>query len=152
MVWTDDVCIDSFEYPNQRNSIPTSGLDYSGAVTACAEQGKRLCTEAEWEASCAGPSGTRRWPYGDTFRESACALRQDLRNGATVSPSGKMHHCVTPEGIFDLSGNLWEWVATEDGSGALRGGGGDFSEGMGQCSARAENRAGTLGGVRCCLD
>ena len=48
-------------------------------------------------------------------------------------PSGRYPNCHTPEGVFDMTGNLWEWTS----SGHLRGGNWNFSEGLGQCQSVA---------------
>ena len=39
---------------------------------------------------------------------------------ATLLPTGLKSGCVTPEGVYDLVGNLHEWTARS--SGAFRGG------------------------------
>ena len=62
-------------------------------------------------------------------------------------------NCKTPEGVFDLSGNLWEWTTSEYSDGVLRGGGWNLSAGLGQCrskaAAQSSYHAGEVG-VRCC--
>ena len=38
----------------------------------CAERGKRLCGEEEWERACQGPQGFA-FPYGNAHEEARCA-------------------------------------------------------------------------------
>lgn len=150
------VCIDRWEHPGVPGAAPLSSLGWQAAQAACATAGKRTCAEAEWVAACEGPEG-RRWPTGDAFPAAACHVGlgpagDTPREPRAVDPSGT---CATPEGVHDLAGNVWEWVAGPDGRGVLRGGGWDLSAGFGQCRVRAtppEGMATKELGVRCCVD
>lgn len=158
MAAQDGFCIDQHEHPN-RFFHPVSGnLDFAGAVEACTGVGKHVCTEAEWTAACAGPEG-RRWPYGDVYQRGACQDSSDskLDEGGGAAKAGERTGCHTPDGVRDLSGNLWEWVAhvRPDGStrGSIRGGGWNISAGLGQCRAVFEPDASYRSaevGTRCC--
>jgi formylglycine-generating enzyme required for sulfatase activity len=70
-------------------------------------------------------------------------------------PSGSKSKCVTPENVYDLSGNLWEWTTGNETNGTLRGGGWNLGVGLGQCRAQAVGQirytSGELG-TRCCAD
>jgi formylglycine-generating enzyme required for sulfatase activity len=120
-------------------------------------RGLRLCTGAEWTLACAGTTD-RRWPYGDVFDPEACHDGAEVRTqGGEVLRSGEKKGCRTPEGVHDLSGNLWEWTQERgaDGNpvGVLRGGGWNLSAGLGQCRARATPARGYRSpevGARCC--
>jgi len=124
------------------------GVDAAGAAARCATAGARLCAEAEWAAACGGPTG-RLWATGDGHPGPACNL-----DGAGPWSAGA-GACVSPEGVRDLSGDLWEWVEGPAGP-VLRGGGWLPSAGLGRCAARATAPAGARGlaewGVRCCAD
>ena len=48
--------IDVFPYPNEEGAIPLTNLSEPEAEGLCAELGKRLCTELEWERACKGPA------------------------------------------------------------------------------------------------
>ncbi|MFT5686922.1 MAG: sulfatase activating formylglycine-generating enzyme, partial [Myxococcota bacterium] len=156
MVAVGDFCIDTHEYPNHRGTIPTADLTFEGAVAACTGRNLHVCTESEWEQACAGEHD-RRWPYGNTYNKTAC---HDLSESATEEggypvASGSYRNCQSPEGVFDLSGNLWEWVAVGTGGarGVLRGGGWNLSAGLNQCRARAEaqqDHSSFQFGTRCC--
>lgn len=154
MVAVGELCIDTYEHPNREGTVPVGNMSYGEARTLCRARGLHLCTEAEWSLACAGRAG-RRWPYGNTYVPDRCQdeaqARQDHSGGP--APSGANPDCRTPEGVYDLSGNLWEWVRTTEGRGVLAGGGWNISAGLGQCRARAHPAAGYEAaetGARCC--
>ena len=156
MAWAGGVCIDRYEAPGKAGEVPTGGLSLEAARDLCLGRGKRLCTGEEWERACAGPEG-RRWPYGDTYDPERCTMGVNARatGAGRQAPAGSKVGCVTPEGVFDLSGNLWEWTEDAPGQGALRGGGWNVNSGLGQCGFTAK-AAGDFSaaevGARCCVE
>ncbi|MDG1480092.1 MAG: SUMF1/EgtB/PvdO family nonheme iron enzyme [Myxococcota bacterium] len=156
MVAVGEFCIDTFEFPNRAGNIPTANMTFQDATNACTGRGLHVCTETEWEEACSGEQD-RRWPYGNTYDKAAC---HDLSESATEEGgypvgSGNYRSCTSPEGVFDLSGNLWEWVAltANRDRGVLRGGGWNLSAGLNQCRARAEAKqqhSSFQFGTRCC--
>ncbi len=125
--------------------VPQAYVSGEVAAAACAAAGKRLCSLEEWMRACGGPDGTT-WPYGDTYAPGAC---NDSYAGGhpvidyfgtsegvwdtehmndpginqqpgTVDATGSNTGCVTPEGLFDLHGNVHEWI--DDPAGTFKGG------------------------------
>src|SRR6187549_3851725 len=68
-----DVCVDRFEYPNQKGGHPPVMVDFFDAEKSCQALGKRLCLESEWVAACEGPS-EQPFPYGWERSSEACNI------------------------------------------------------------------------------
>lgn len=129
----------------EEGRVPQGYVSGEVAAEACAAAGKRLCTLDEWMGACSGAEG-RTYPYGDAYDAGAC---NDTYAGGhpvvdyfgtsdgvwdtehmndpginqqpgTVDPAGSNPGCVTPEGVFDLHGNLHEWI--DDAAGTFKGG------------------------------
>jgi formylglycine-generating enzyme required for sulfatase activity len=146
-------CIDAYEYPNQADVKPKVGVTLSAAETACASEGKRLCSEEEWEKACKGPDNLR-FPYGHAFSSQAC---NGGRGG--LAAAGSFAGCKSGYGVYDLSGNAAEWTSSRFQSGAsdraVKGGSFGRSDTDLRCSARQNKAPGSHSGdvgFRCCED
>ncbi|MCS6902429.1 MAG: formylglycine-generating enzyme family protein, partial [Polyangiaceae bacterium] len=123
-------CMDIYEAPNQRGKKPLVMRSYPEAARWCLDHGKRLCSEHEWETAC--ESGDERpWLYGWRMDKTVCNSdkawkafdEQKLRAGGETAqkeaerlwqgaPSGTYAACRTVHGIYDLLGNVEEWVSS----------------------------------------
>ena len=125
----EHVCMDRFEYPNQKGVYPWIMVSWYEAADLCSDEGKRLCTEDEWTFACEGEEATP-YPYGYTRDATACisdspwrafneaAMRP--RDGANAMaemdrlwqglPSGSQARCKSPFGVYDMTGNVDEWT------------------------------------------
>jgi len=142
-------CIDRFEYPNVKGGKPKIGVSLSSAIRFCASSGKRLCYDNEWTEACHGVSRTA-FPYGNKHVKQKC--NTDNIDGLAVN--GKYKECVSDYHVYDLIGNVWEWVLEENTeNGSLRGG--SFADsGISGCSSRTADRSTKINirsvGFRCC--
>ncbi len=140
---------------------PSYGVTWYQAASACRANGFHLCTSQEWEDACDGTPGPggRAHPVADaTSADSACNIRH--AGDGTLSASGHSPGCHTPEGVYDLEGNLWEWVdpgkTAADGTPVTdKRGGGYYSATVATCGQAAvgghrPDWDGTIG-FRCCV-
>ena len=111
----DAYCIDRFEYPNQEGTKPRTEVSWEEARRLCSSQSKRLCSSDEWERACRGAEGWA-WSYGSRFDSERCNTPLQGRDGPgeealPIAPAGSFEDCRSPEGVYDLNGNVSEWVA-----------------------------------------
>lgn len=112
MAWVKpaNICMDKYEFPNMKGELPLSGVTYQEAEELCKAYGKRLPTSQEWLLACGGKEELT-YPYGNEYRKGIC--RVDLKYGEGPAPSGTLLGCKSPFGVFDMSGNVWEWTSSE---------------------------------------
>lgn len=94
---------------------PVAQVTWDGALSYCQAQGKRLPTEAEWEYAAGGKEGTR-FPWGEDPPSCDWAVfgrinKQPCHHlGDSTADVGTSAKDRSPLGVFDLGGNVAEWV------------------------------------------
>lgn len=155
-VFVKDFYIDRYEVANSqykrfktdhvvpfgRENHPAVNVNWEEANAYCKRLSKRLPSEEEWEKAARGADG-RQFPWGKDFDKAkantqASGLGGEVRVGSykeetTASlfpggtvPVGSLDKGVSPYGVHDMSGNVWEWTDTwydkEKGLKVLKGG------------------------------
>jgi sulfatase modifying factor 1 len=89
---------------------PQPCIDFCDATAYCSALGRRLCTQTEWTSSCSSDGAE---PLGHEPGPGAC--NDYTIGGSTTVPVGSMPGCQPPaasgfSGVFDMIGNVEEWV------------------------------------------
>ena len=149
-------CVDTYEYPNKRGAMPTTGVSWSRARSLCESRGKRLCTEREWERACKGPGGFR-FPTGNQHRAGVCNISEEGKGPGSLAKAGSFSDCRSGFGIVDMSGNVAEWTSSqwspEIPDRVVKGGAAEHTLYSARCSARANEAPKVKNqnmGFRCC--
>jgi formylglycine-generating enzyme required for sulfatase activity len=120
MIKIGNFYMDRYEYPNIIGELPVTNITWAEATAMCEAIGKRLCTPEEWVRACRGPQGLR-YPYGPTYDPTKCNSESQVDRPQRIGETPST--CVSGYGVYDLNGNVWEWVGTSlDQEVSIRGG------------------------------
>ena len=87
---------------------PVVGMNWKEAVKFCKWNGKRLPTEAEWEKAARGKRPVK-YPWGNTPPDSNnLNYNEEIKKTTAV---GSFEKGKSDYGLYDLSGNVSEWVS-----------------------------------------
>jgi eukaryotic-like serine/threonine-protein kinase len=109
VVYSED---DNWLPENGYENYPIVEVSWFGANAYCESIGARLPTESEWEKAARGGLAGQMYPWG--AEEPVCT--PGAENGARFSECGTgpinvKSFSANNFGLYDLSGNVWEWVS-----------------------------------------
>ncbi len=99
----------SFEAPYEyfeEAQMPATGVSFAKAQAYCRAQGKRLPSLDEWQLVCAGPEGYA-YSYGNSWEPTLARMG---RRVWTDGPKPVGSYEPNGYGLYDMVGNVWEWV------------------------------------------
>ncbi|MEZ6017188.1 MAG: sigma-70 family RNA polymerase sigma factor [Planctomycetota bacterium] len=99
-----------YAVPAGMERCPVVMVTYADAEAYCAWVGMRLPTEFEVQCAARGAS-ERAYPWGDQWQDGEYCASAEQRS-KRPSPVGSFRKGVSPFGVYDLAGNVWEWTSS----------------------------------------
>jgi formylglycine-generating enzyme required for sulfatase activity len=127
--------------PAEKLDHPVVYVSYIAAMAFCDYYGLILPSEAQWEKAARGVDG-RLYPWGDQPPTTDLCNFND--NAGDTMPVSSYERGVSPYGLVDCAGNVWEWCTSAHKPLALRGGSFNDHHEEVRCACRLNNYDATL--------
>jgi formylglycine-generating enzyme required for sulfatase activity len=102
--------------PPARMNHPVSLVRHDDASAYCAWLSAntggafRLPSEAEWEKAARGGTESKRYPWGDRVEHEMANFLADPATKGIQGTTPCRSYPPNGYGLFDMAGNVWEWV------------------------------------------
>lgn len=138
------ICVDRWEYPNSKGIKPEGFKNRQGCVEACRGMNKRLLSKSEWQMACSGTPVSRcnthsEHPIVSILQKSQAWVEKGvnckadpwsfvcMNSSQLVGPwlwENSENECVSSSGVYNMVGNLGEWISDTlpNGHGVFMGG------------------------------
>lgn len=101
--WRMDIYKSGLDFPNH----PVIGVNWYDANKYASWAGKRLPTEAEWEIAVRGGLVNNEFPNGNELDTKIAYINaKRITRGPTEIGAFQANNF----GLYDMAGNVWEWV------------------------------------------
>ncbi len=97
-------------FPMGQDKYPVVFVSWHAAAAFCQDQGMRLPTEAEWEYAARGGLKGKDFPWGDQLPDKT---RANYGASEIKAPVKVASYPANGYGLFDMAGNVWEFLADE---------------------------------------
>ena len=91
------------------DQLPVADVSWHDANAYCRWLGKELPSEAQWEKAARGSDG-QIFPWGNNWDSKLANTGDDEAWNNGTAPVGSYPKGVSPYGVYDMAGNVWEWV------------------------------------------
>jgi formylglycine-generating enzyme required for sulfatase activity len=113
--WQKNHSSSTWALPEGQEAFPVVNVDFQDADAYARWAGLRLMSEFEFQAAGgrAADKLGQRFPWGNEWIDGLANTSERHRGKTTrVMPAGASPGAVSPFGVHDLSGNVWEWTAS----------------------------------------